>query len=235
MLEGITVVLFDMDGVLVNVSRSYRRAIDETVLHFTGARAPSRLVQQYKNAGGFNDDWVLTHAIVSEMGVEASLPEIIEVFQAHYRGEQWDGFISDEAPLISPSTLEELRRRGILMGVVTGRPVSEAEWTISRMGWSEFFATLVAKEHYGSRGKPDPFPLHLALDLLRNAGHVIGSGASLYIGDSVDDMVAARAAGLHAVGSVPPYLDLYQHSEHLRSKGAHLVVDSPNRLPELLT
>ena len=32
----INALFFDMDGVLVDVSRSYRRAIEETVSHFTG-------------------------------------------------------------------------------------------------------------------------------------------------------------------------------------------------------
>jgi HAD superfamily phosphatase len=31
------VIVFDMDGVLVEVTQSYREAIRETVRHFTGA------------------------------------------------------------------------------------------------------------------------------------------------------------------------------------------------------
>ena len=50
-------VLFDMDGVLVDVSRSYRRAIEETANHFTGRTLVPGTTQRYKNLGGFTDEW----------------------------------------------------------------------------------------------------------------------------------------------------------------------------------
>ena len=74
-------LLFDMDGVLVDVSRSYRRAIEETVLHFTGRKIQSNTVQRYKNLGGFNDDWKLTHAIITDSGMEVPLARVIDEFQ----------------------------------------------------------------------------------------------------------------------------------------------------------
>jgi len=234
MSPTISTVLFDMDGVLVDVSRSYRRAIEETVLNFTGTRVSKSVIQRYKNAGGFNDDWTLTHTIVSDMGKKVSLSEIIEVFQRHYRGKQWNGLINDESPLIASSTLDRLRQEGIHMGVVTGRPGAEARWTLARMGWINHFPLLIAREQCGSRGKPDPFPLQYALHSLETAGHNVSADQSLYLGDTVDDMVAARAAGMWAVGVVPPYLDVAAHSQRLTACGAHLVVDSPNRLSTLL-
>ena len=47
-------------------------------------------------------------------------------------------------------------------------------------------------------------------------------------------MKAARAAGLWAIGIVPPYLDKEEHDELLRSVGAHHVITDPNTLPQLL-
>ncbi len=61
---GLRLVLFDMDGVLVDVSRSYRRAIRETVRHFTGAYPEATAAQRLKDQGGFHDDWELTHALI---------------------------------------------------------------------------------------------------------------------------------------------------------------------------
>ncbi len=46
-----------MDGVLAEVTESYREAIVQTVEHFTGQRIARDLIQQYKNAGGWNNDW----------------------------------------------------------------------------------------------------------------------------------------------------------------------------------
>ena len=53
-MEG--VIVFDMDGVLVDVSQSYRETIRETVRHFGGPDVSHERIQDYKNSGGWNND-----------------------------------------------------------------------------------------------------------------------------------------------------------------------------------
>ncbi|MFB6102486.1 MAG: TIGR01548 family HAD-type hydrolase [Haloplanus sp.] len=55
-------VVLDIDGVLVDVADSYRRAIVESVDRVYGRTVDDDAVQQFKNAGGFNNDWELTYA-----------------------------------------------------------------------------------------------------------------------------------------------------------------------------
>ena len=63
-------VVFDMDGVLVDVTESYRETIQQTVEHFTGKRVTREHIQDWKNRGGWNDDWALSTAITRAEGVE---------------------------------------------------------------------------------------------------------------------------------------------------------------------
>ena len=49
-----------MDGVLVDVTETYRETIAQTVKHFTGVDVTREQIQDYKNQGGWNDDWKLT-------------------------------------------------------------------------------------------------------------------------------------------------------------------------------
>lgn len=56
-------VILDIDGVLVDVSSSYRRAIVETVSYLYDDSIPREAVQYFKDAGGFNNDWELTDAV----------------------------------------------------------------------------------------------------------------------------------------------------------------------------
>ena len=56
-------VVLDVDGVLVDVADSYRRAIVETVDRVHGRTIPRETVQAFKDAGGFNNDWELTDAV----------------------------------------------------------------------------------------------------------------------------------------------------------------------------
>lgn len=55
-------VVLDIDGVLVDVADSYRRAIVESIDHVYGETIPKDAVQSFKDAGGFNNDWELTDA-----------------------------------------------------------------------------------------------------------------------------------------------------------------------------
>jgi HAD superfamily phosphatase len=73
-------VVLDVDGVLVDVADSYRRAIVETVerVHGRSIRKPD--VQAFKDAGGFNNDWELTDAaalyvLATGEGYRASVDE----------------------------------------------------------------------------------------------------------------------------------------------------------------
>lgn len=220
-----------MDGVLVDVSGSYRRVIEETVYHFTGRSIPPRMIQRYKDRGGFNDDWALTNSIIGDYGMEVAFTRVVSEFQRRYRGENWDGFITEERPIIQTGTLQALRQSGHVLGIVTGRPRAEADWTLDRFGWKEFFPLLVPREKQDNRGKPDPFPLSYALEMLHAAGLQIQSEEVVYIGDSVDDMVAARAAGMLAIGFTPPYVDSHEHGVLLTDQGAHLVLKDMENLP----
>ena len=55
-------VVLDVDGVLVDVADSYRRAIVESVTRVHGETIPKAAVQAFKDAGGFNNDWALADA-----------------------------------------------------------------------------------------------------------------------------------------------------------------------------
>jgi HAD superfamily hydrolase (TIGR01548 family) len=55
-------VVLDVDGVLVDVADSYRRAIVESVDRRHGRTVGRDEVQAFKDAGGFNNDWELTYA-----------------------------------------------------------------------------------------------------------------------------------------------------------------------------
>jgi len=59
---NVDAVVLDIDGVLVDVSASYRRAVVETVERVHGETVDREAVQAFKEAGGFNNDWELTDA-----------------------------------------------------------------------------------------------------------------------------------------------------------------------------
>ena len=61
-MQADTVVL-DVDGVVVDVADSYRRAIVESIREVYGAEVDRSAIQPLKDAGGFNNDWLVTDAL----------------------------------------------------------------------------------------------------------------------------------------------------------------------------
>lgn len=223
-----TTLLLDMDGVLVDVRGSFRRAIAETVRHFAGAEPAPGAVQAKKDQGGFNNDWVLSQSLIEDAGTVADYDEVVAVFNGLYRGADFDGLITTEPPAIATETLEALAGR-VRLGLVTGRPEEDAQWTLDRFGWTDLIPVVVGMGRQAGREKPDPYGLELALAEL-------GAEArdAAFAGDTVDDMAAAVAAGCLPIGVVPPGHDLDAHARTLMTAGAHVALSTPNALPSLL-
>ena len=59
---NVDAVILDIDGVLVDVADSYRRAIVESIDYVYGETIAYDHIQLFKDAGGFNNDWELTYA-----------------------------------------------------------------------------------------------------------------------------------------------------------------------------
>ncbi|WP_053948932.1 TIGR01548 family HAD-type hydrolase [Halolamina sediminis] len=84
-------VVLDVDGVLVDVADSYRRAIIETVQRRHGGTIERATIQRFKDAGGFNNDWELTDAatlfvLAREAGYEGDAADFTDAIAAHDKG-----------------------------------------------------------------------------------------------------------------------------------------------------
>src|SRR3970040_1985372 len=89
-------LIFDMDGVLVDVTDSYRQSIVETVKHFTGAVISHQEIQAAKNRGGANNVGDLPLELVRALGASPTRQEVIQAFQRIYLGAHNDGLIAQE-------------------------------------------------------------------------------------------------------------------------------------------
>ncbi|MFD1563206.1 TIGR01548 family HAD-type hydrolase [Haloarchaeobius amylolyticus] len=74
-------VVLDIDGVLVDVADSYRRAIVESVEAVYNRTIRKDDIQAFKDAGGFNNDWELTYAAaLYVLATEEGYSESLETF-----------------------------------------------------------------------------------------------------------------------------------------------------------
>lgn len=226
-MEVNRVLVFDMDGVLVDVSDSYRTTIVETVRHFTGKEVTREVIQDYKNSGGWNNDWALSQKLIADNGQPGvSYETVIEVFQQYFFGSNNDGLILRERWIPRNGLMESLADRYALC-IFTGRLQYEAQFTLQRFVPSLRWSQIVADDNV-AHSKPAPDGLidiaasHRGMDLL-------------YFGDTVDDARSASAAGVPFVGVAdrnnPRYNDL---CSLLRQEGAVSIIETLNEIEEVL-
>lgn len=225
-MESVTtpVLVFDMDGVLVDVTESYREAIAQTVAHFTGVRISNEKIQDYKNGGGWNDDWRLSHHIVMGAGVCATFQEVKRYFQSIFTGP--GGLIMREKWVARPGLLEKLNQN-FKFALFTGRPKAEAEFTLKRFAPELVFDPIVGMYEVRNH-KPAPEGL-LRIRKCR------GDRRMFYVGDTVDDARCAKAAGVPFIGIAAPDKPRYAELVGLfQAERAHAIVDDINSLEEVL-
>jgi HAD superfamily phosphatase len=220
------VLVFDMDGVLVDVTESYRETIARTVQHFTGAAVTPEKIQEYKNQGGWNDDWKLSHHIVTTAGVSVPFEDVKAHFQQLFLGNGADGLMLRERWVAKPGLLEEINQR-FQFALFTGRPAPEAQMTLTRFAPVLEFAPIVGMYDV-QKHKPEP-------EGLNQIRAVYPESPIYYVGDTVDDARSARAAGVPFIGIAGPdnplYLDLVFLFQEI---GVFAMLDDINYLPEVL-
>jgi HAD superfamily hydrolase (TIGR01548 family) len=220
-------LIFDMDGVLVDVTDSYRQTVIETVKHFTGAEITNEHIQTLKNRGGANNDWDLALEMIDERGGEASREEVIDVFQRISYGDNSDGLITRERWLARDGLLERLAERWHL-SLFTGRMRWEVQYTLRRFSPQTVFNPMICMEDV-EREKPDPEGLRKILEALAPA-------RAYYIGDTMDDCLAAQAADVPFIGVAGAENPLREAlAARFREEGARAVISDINDLEATLT
>ncbi|HEY9669069.1 MAG TPA: TIGR01548 family HAD-type hydrolase [Coleofasciculaceae cyanobacterium] len=251
--QGTAIVVFDIDGVVRDVAGSYRRAIADTVEHFTngGYRPSGAELDQLKSEGIWNNDWEASRELVyryfeacGQLRSQITLDydTLIAFFQSRYQGpdpDNWTGYICAEPLLLQPSYLESLTSAGIAWGFFSGAPRREAQYAlIQRLNLQ--MPVLIAMED--APGKPDPTGLLAAVEQLEQRYGVAPETPVLYVGDTVADLYTVqKARTLYSqrswigVGILPPHVqDTSEHRDSyeqtLRQAGATVVLGNVQEL-----
>ncbi|MBE9094446.1 TIGR01548 family HAD-type hydrolase [Tychonema sp. LEGE 07203] len=247
------IVVFDIDGVVRDVSGSYRRAIADAVEHFTaGAFRPNSVdIDSLKSEGVWNNDWEASFELVcryfeaigrSRNQLTLNYNELVAFFQSRYRGpdeQNWTGYICDEPLLLSPAYLENLTVGGIVWGFFSGAMRDEAAYVLTGK-LSLNSPVLVAMED--APGKPDPAGLFAAIEQLENLHGLAKNLPVVYAGDTVADIytvVQARELQPNrfwlGAGILPPHvlddaLRCEAYSAALKKAGAAAVLRNVEEL-----
>ncbi len=247
------IAVFDIDGVLRDVSGSYRRAIADTVEHFTtGAYRPTQAdIDRLKSEGIWNNDWEASQELVyryfesqgqQRAQVQLNYKTLVAFFQSLYQGsdpQNWTGYICDETLLLQPSYLEQLSAAGIPWGFFSGATRDEANYVLEkRLGLKS--PVLIAMED--APGKPDPTGLLATVQQLEQQHQVEAKIPVIYVGDTVADMYTVEKARSRdrdrlwiGVGILPPHVQVNPerrnaYAQTLKAAGAATIFSNVQEL-----
>ena len=207
------ILIFDVDGVLVDVRQSFWRSALETMRFLTAKRVTWAELYSWKNKPGNNDDWSMVSNWATALGRPTTYVEARDAFQRFY----WDcdgrpGNVRRERMLVTPKQLERWARR-VEVHLFTGRTRQEFTYTFQRWPGTRHFQTVVTMDDV-ARKKPYPDGL---LKILGGRNPEV----ALYVGDNIDDALAAQAAGVRFMAILPPGAYAYrQRATKFRELGA---------------
>lgn len=179
----VAAVVFDLDGTLIDSAGDIAGALNRLL---TDEGRPNLTVAQVAQLVG-EGVHVLIERAWSQTGQSAEtgdIPDLARRYLAYYAENP-----ADETTVFEgvPEALGALKAQGWTIGICTNKPDAITSSVLSRVGLSPLIDGVVGGDF--PRRKPDGEHI---LETLRRLGADLGS--SLYVGDSVTDVKAARSA-----------------------------------------
>lgn len=207
-----SIVGFDLDGTLLDTSGDLAAAVNHAL---ASIGRPALSVEAVKPMIGGGARAMLKHGLDATGGYdEATLDALHRLLLDHYEA----NLAVHTTPF--PGTLaalDELAARGVTMGVMTNKLERFARGILDALGLTDRFAAIIGGDTLGV-AKPSPRPIQALVEQC-------GGGRAAFIGDSIFDVQAARAAGLPVVACSFGFL-----SQPVEALGADAVIDGYDEL-----
>ena len=248
-LQTSGLILFDIDGVIRDVTNSYRLSVQKTVFKFCNWEPSTYDIDELKNEGVWNNDWDLTLELIKRFINKNKLslkpPSrdlVINNFEKLYFGcnpnenhIHWSGFINNETLLVDKSFFDFLNLNKIKWGFVSGAERPSAKFILeNRLSLNN--PPLIAMNDAPDKPNPEGFlklaNILLEEDLGRNCPPIA------YVGDTIADIqTIINARELHpsqrfiSIGVIPPHLktsdNVQKRSKYeskLKAAGADFII-----------
>ena len=216
-------VLFDLDGTLLDTALDIALALNRTLAEYGSAPVAAGDVRRMIGRGA---PMLIQRAAALQRHEldEASCASMVERFFHHYGALEQNDECAARPFAGVAEALQRLHAAGLAIAVVTNKQQRFAESLLRLCGLGQWVHLIVGGDSC-ERRKPDPQPLLFACAALG-----VPPTAALMVGDSTNDVQAARAAGIAIV--CVPYG--YNEGQDPRELPCDALVESLADLPAML-
>lgn len=210
--------IVDLDGTLVDTVGDFAAALGATLAELGLPPVGRDFIVRTIGKG--------SEHLIARTLAEVGAPDVLfdrawAAYQRHY------GAVNGRHAQVFAGAVEglqALRDRGLRLACLTNKPTAHAVALLAAKGLAPFFDFTFGGDAF-ERKKPDPLPVQLSCDALGTP-----PSRTLVVGDSANDVAAARGAGC----TVVLVSHGYNHGQPVSEAGADVVVDRLDQLPALL-
>jgi phosphoglycolate phosphatase len=192
-LQEKNVLLFDLDGTLVDSAPDLALAVNRTLLDLGKAEFDQQTIHHWVGNGA---KVLIERALSGSAEIDPNLDtalsqDALAIFLSHYQQ-----CLCIESRLYDDvqEGLLSLKNSGFRLAIITNKPAEFIQPILNGLGIDNIFELLIGGDTLSER-KPNPAPLNYALKQLQ-----VTAEQCLMIGDSKNDILAAKAANIDSVG-----------------------------------
>ena len=223
-LKNKRAIFFDLDGTLIDSSKDLAIAVNYMLNFLNRDTFEERVIQQWVGNGAL----ILTkRALSGSIKIDESLDEklvkraldiMLDYYSKHLT------IYTKTYPNVL-ETLEILKKERYKMAVITNKPYDFVEPILKDLNMSGLFDLVLGADSL-SQKKPHPMPLEYACKKFN-----ISKDEALMVGDSKNDILAAKSAGIDIVAVSYGY----NHQESLDIYNPDIIIDDFKELKGLLS
>ncbi|SFC74421.1 phosphoglycolate phosphatase [Pseudoalteromonas denitrificans] len=191
--ENKNVLLFDLDGTLVDSAPDLALAVNQTLAELGLASFDQKIIRGWVGNGA---QVLIQRALSGSTEISKSLDvelsdKALKIFLASYEAnvccetKPYSGVVD---------TLKSLKEKGFRLAIITNKPERFISPILIGLGMDGLFELIIGGDTLAKR-KPDPLPLNYACEKLS-----VTAERCIMIGDSKNDILAAKAAKMQSIG-----------------------------------
>ncbi len=215
MSNNIKLIAFDLDGTLLDSVPDLAVAADQAVQALGFPAVSEEQVRDYVGNGA---DVLVGRALSQSMTIDPALDQALlvkarELFDDFY--DKSGHKLSHLYPAVT-ETLAELQQAGFTLALVTNKPSKFVPEILAKHGIDKYFVDVLGGDAFPEK-KPNPVALNWLMEK-----HNCQPEEMLMVGDSKNDILAAKNAGCAAFGLTYGY----NHGEPIAASNPEFVADT---------